>query len=109
MDIDNFLDFVRDVDEYTAAFRANVSDLTWQEFRMLDLAAKEPNYNLVDFGNERFIYAQGVGRMAAGLAFKGYVDIVKSDRDSRSKNLVITRAGKNMLDHARQTLAAILA
>ena len=67
MNLDDYLERLHDIDEHTKVFRRHILDCTWQEFRVLDLAAKEPDFCLSDYGHERSVYQQGVGRIAARL------------------------------------------
>lgn len=109
MDVDKYLDMLHNIDEHSSRFRSCIEDCTWQEFRVLDLAAKQPSFRLNDIGNERSVYQQGIGRIAARLAKKGLADVIRNERDGRARNLVLTDKGRQVRAKCRRVLSGLLA
>ena len=108
MDIDNYLKLLHEIDDHSAQFRLLVTDCTLQEFRILDLVAKQPGYRLNDLGHERQVYQQGIGRMAARLETKGLAVVVQDERDGRAKNLVLTDLGCQVRAKCRRVLQEVV-
>ena len=108
MQIDVYLNLLADVDEHASLFRSKIKECSLIEFRIMDLVARYPDLCLNDIGQERSVFQQGIGRLAKRLHTRGLVEVVKNDRDSRAKHVILTDAGRLLRARCRRVLSEIV-
>ena len=100
------------MDEFAAKFRTLTKqesvDCSLIEFRIMDLADENPELRLNDLGAERWVFQQGIGRLAKRLCEKGLIELRRNRKDGRAKNIILTEQGKAVRAKCREILQTIL-
>ncbi len=108
-DVPEYLRLLNEIDETTHGFRKKVNLCSWVEFRLMAAAQADPQLRLQDLSRQRWIYPQGVGRIARDLQRRGLVKVLSDPSDKRARNLLITKKGLKLLDHCQAVLGELLA
>jgi DNA-binding MarR family transcriptional regulator len=107
MDIDEYLDKLKQVDVHESLFKYADPGCTFHEFRLMDMIAGG-DFRLKDLSGKRAIAPQGVGRMCKALEKRGLVVVQKDSRDGRARIPTLTKYGESIETRARLLLRRLV-